>query len=272
VKNTTQGKDTSDATVLARVDDIDSCYFDLLLSRVAPALSGLFRHVKGRHHSLLPLLSLVVVLASSALVLDTTRLASVWYRVLLAVTLHLALIVDVTDDYLKRSAVRVNKMDAWLGKAFDRLGMMIVFVCFGFSAWRLHESRLFIYLGIAAGFAPSLCSLAISTWEFALLDEKSTPAEVRAVAFSRKTLERQERERGSNTGRNRVLRALRCFLNPGIGERYLLLSVFVLAGRIDVVLGIVALLSCIQAVNVYRAIKKKSRIVSEKIHGKTEYK
>jgi hypothetical protein len=184
--------------------------------------------------------------------------------------LHLALIVNISDHHLKQSAGRITKLDAWLGKALDRLGMMILFVSFGFAAWRLYDNPLFIYLGIAVGYVPSLCSLAVATWEFALLDEKSTPLAVRAVAFSGKTREKPGRGQHSNTAINRILHALRCFLNPGTGERYLLLSVFILVGRIDIMLGVAALLSCVQAVKVYLAIRKKSVILSEKTHGKTE--
>jgi hypothetical protein len=148
--------------------------------------------------------------------------------------------------------------------------MMILFASFGFAAWRLYDSPLFIYLGIAAGYAPSLCSLAIAGWEYAFLDEKSTPPAVRSVAFSGKIRKQPGREQHANTEGSRILSALRCFLNPGTGERYLLLTVFVLVGRVDIMLGVAALLSCTQAVTVYRAVREMGVHLSEKTRGKTE--
>jgi predicted neutral ceramidase superfamily lipid hydrolase len=216
------------------------------------------------------LLSLVIVLALSVLVLDTEHLTSIWYRVIIAAALQLSIVVEVSDRYLKRSTGRISKLDSWLGRALDRLGMMILFVSFGFAAWRLNGNPLFIYLGIATGYVPSLYSLAIATWEFSLLDEKSTPQSVRAVAFSAKIYEKHVRKRGSSTMGCRILHTIRCFLNPGTDERPLLLSVFVLIGRIDIMLGVAALLSCAQTVKVYLAVRAKSRVLSVKTNGKIE--
>ena len=222
-------------------------YYEFLVSRyVAPHFTVTIQKAHIKNPNTVTFFSLLLILAASAMTADLKHLQSFAYRTLIAVIIQLSFILDCSDGQLARITGRTTKLGAWLDKIFDRVGEFIIFSVFGYAAWHLKMNVLFLFLGITTGYCLSAFTNAMALSSRVICDDTSTVEEVKKEE-ERQTSQKRKIEDSRFVN---VLKKALFFLNFGIGERYLYLSVFIIINRLDIMLYISTLLSFMRMIGI----------------------
>jgi phosphatidylglycerophosphate synthase len=244
----------SDSSITKEGAGTESFYDFLMAKYITPYFSHFFKRLKIHNPNYVTFFSFFLILLSSAMLLNTQLISSLYYRLVLALTIQLSFILDQADGQLARILQKTSMRGAWLDRLLDRVGEFIIFLSCGIVAWIQTGYLYFLILGLCTGYALSAYTAAMTISDSILMRYAHAVRGIQITTSHRKNPVKKDFSKSRILS---VLSKLFFFLNFGIGERYLYLSFFIVINRMDLMLYATTLLSTLRFLSISGYVKRK---------------
>lgn len=240
----------------------ESYYDQLICWYIAPFFTLFAKKIGVKNPNTLTFVSFFLMLASCALVLYRQAFAGIYYRIVIALLIQLAFIIDCSDGQLARITGRMSKLGAWLDRLLDRIGEFAIFTVCGVLAWWQTEQMLFVILGLVTGYGLTAFSLAMAVSDSCIVGQITKMREIEKEKIKGEAVKGDEPQSKKKKFILVVSRVF-FFLNFGIGERYLYLSFFILLNRLDIMLFITSFLVVLRVASISHYLRNKLKKADE---------
>ena len=239
----------------------ESFYYYVLARHIAPYFTLFFKKIGVKNPNVLTLVSFFLMLIVGAMILYLEALSKVYYRIIIALLVQLSFILDCSDGQLARITRRKSKFGAWLDRLLDRVGEFTIFLVCGLVAWYQTDQILFVFLGLITGYGLTAFTIAMSLADSCMFDNITKINEMQKGEQKEDADGKGDSQKSEKKKITLILSRVFFFLNFGIGERYLYVSVFLLLNRLDIMLYVSSFLVILRVLGIshyMRNILKKT--------------